>query len=316
MMGSSVASLPIPPNVAEAGAAAHARFTRVGFDAWSLVWAIGFAEGVMAMPARKRALADVPFAAQSRAPAIAPLGLIPKASEPTVPLANFPHAANTDAARLADVTSGTETDELVRRAQAGEREAFSELFRKHRGDVSRLVFRMLGHSPDVEDVVQEVFLQVHKSLAEFRGQAKFTTWLHRVTVNVVLMQRRAAKSRPVFAGEAARDSEPDQRLLPDEDAARNQRIVAFRRLLERLAEKKRTVFILHELEGLSPGEIATIVDAPVLTVRTRLFYARRELAEMMRDEPSLAQLEKELASTPSPEASEETRGPETELLHE
>jgi RNA polymerase sigma-70 factor (ECF subfamily) len=63
---------------------------------------------------------------------------------------------------------------------------------------------------------------------------------------------------------------------------------AFDRLLARLAEKKRTVFILHELEGLPPSEIATIVGAPVLTVRTRLFYARRELEAMLADEPSLA----------------------------
>lgn len=193
------------------------------------------------------------------------------------------------------MTLTMEVDELVRRAQRGERVAFSELFRRHRGDVSRLVFRMLGPTPDAEDVVQEVFLQVHKSLAEFRGQAKFTTWLHRVTVNVVLMHRRAARSRPVFAGEPMADTEPDRRLLPDEDAARSARIAAFRRLLDRLPEKKRTVFVLHEIEGKSPAEIAELVDAPVLTVRTRLFYARRELSEMMRDEPALAQLAAELA---------------------
>jgi RNA polymerase sigma-70 factor (ECF subfamily) len=200
------------------------------------------------------------------------------------------------AGRLGDVNEATELDELVRRAQRGDRVAFSELFRRHRNDVSRLVFRMLGPSADVEDVVQEVFLQVHKSLGEFRGQAKFTTWLHRVTVNVVLMVRRAARSRPVFAGEPVADHEPDRGLLPDEDAARHARIAAFRRLLDRLPEKKRTVFILHEIEGQSPAEIAEIVDAPVLTVRTRLFYARRELAEMMREEPSLAQLAEELAA--------------------
>lgn len=190
----------------------------------------------------------------------------------------------------------TEIDDLVRRAQRGDRVAFTELFRRHRNDVARLVFRMLGPTADVEDVVQEVFLQVHRSLGEFRGQAKFTTWLHRVTVNVVLMVRRAARSRPVFAGEPVADHEPDRGLLPDEDAARHARIAAFRRLLDRLPEKKRTVFILHEIEGQSPAEIAEIVDAPVLTVRTRLFYARRELAEMMREEPSLAQLAEELAA--------------------
>ena len=194
------------------------------------------------------------------------------------------------------MTEAHEVDELVKRAQHGDRAAFAELFRRHRSDVGRLVFRMLGATADSEDVVQEVFLQVHRSLGEFRGQAKFTTWLHRVTVNVVLMVRRAARSRPVFAGELVDDTEPDKGLLPDEDAARHARIAAFRRLLDRLPEKKRTVFVLHEIEGLAPAEIAEMVDAPVLTVRTRLFYARRELAEMMREEPVLAQLAEELAA--------------------
>src|SRR5262249_30986946 len=138
-----------------------------------------------------------------------------------------------------------------------------------------------------------------RSLGEFRGQAKFTTWLHRVTVNVVLMVRRAAKSRPVFAGEPMAEQEADRGLLPDEGAARHARIDAFRRILDRLPEKKRRVFVLHEIEALAPAEIAEIVDAPVLTVRTRLFYARRELAEMMRDEPALAQLAEELAVQPA-----------------
>jgi RNA polymerase sigma-70 factor (ECF subfamily) len=193
-------------------------------------------------------------------------------------------------------TDPVEVDELVRRSQRGDRAAFAELYRRHRVDVARLVFRMLGRAQEVEDVIQEVFLQVHRSLGEFRGQSKFSTWLHRVTVNVVLMIRRAQKSRPVFADEPPADGEEmDAGPLPDEEATRRRRITAFRGLLDRLSEKKRTVYILHDIEGMIPSEIATIVDAPVLTVRTRLFYARRELAEMMRDEPALAQLVDELA---------------------
>jgi RNA polymerase sigma-70 factor (ECF subfamily) len=202
--------------------------------------------------------------------------------------------------RLAAVPEPPELDALVKASQQGDRAAFAELFRRHRGDVARLVYRMLGPTADAEDVVQEVFLQVHRSLGEFRGQAKLTTWLHRVTVNVVLMTRRAAKSRPTFSREPEReqetDPEPDHSPLPDEDAVRSQRLEAFRRLLDRLPEKKRTVFILHEIEGRSPAEIAEVVEAPVLTVRTRLFYARRELDAMMRDEPALAQLADELAA--------------------
>jgi len=203
-----------------------------------------------------------------------------------------PQAAAGQAPALGLATA--DTDVLVARAQSGDRWAFTELFRRHRADVSRLVYRMMGPSADMEDIVQEVFLQVHRSIGEFRGQAKFSTWLHRVTVNVVLMTRRAARSRPVLTGETPTDYEPDHGLMPDEDAMRKRRIDAFRRLLEKLPEKKRTVFELHELGGWSPAEIAAHVNAPVLTVRTRLFYARREIEAMIREEPSLAQLADEL----------------------
>jgi RNA polymerase sigma-70 factor, ECF subfamily len=182
-------------------------------------------------------------------------------------------------------------DEVLRRAGAGDAAAFREIFVRHKNDVARLVYRMLSAPADLEDVVQEVFVQVFRSLKDFRGQSKFSTWLHRVTVNVVLMHRRSARSRPVLTEEAPSDLVADDRQpLPDEETERNERMRAFQRLLSRLAEKKRVVFILHELEGMPPNEIAEVVGAPVLTVRTRLFYARRELEAMLGDEPALANL--------------------------
>ena len=191
---------------------------------------------------------------------------------------------------VASAVAKRELDEVVRRAQQGDSAAFADLFRKHRSSVAAIAYRMLGPSADLDDVVQDVFLQVHRSLPDFRGQAKFSTWLHRVAVNVVLMTRRRARSRPSYAREEAGRHEPDDRPLPDQDVARQRRLAAFRKLLDRLSEKKRTVFVLHELEGMAPAKIAELVDCPVLTVRTRLFYARRELAELMRTEPSLAAL--------------------------
>jgi RNA polymerase sigma-70 factor (ECF subfamily) len=185
----------------------------------------------------------------------------------------------------------SDEERLIARAAADDRAAFRELYNRHRGDVARLVYRMLGGRGDLEDVIQEVFVQVHKSLKDFRGQAKFSTWLHRVTVNVVLMHRRAARSRPIFADEPIGDGAlHGEDVSPDEDAERRERVRAFARLLDRLADKKRIVFVLHELEGIAPSEIAKIVGAPVLTVRTRLFYARREIEAMLGDEPSLAGL--------------------------
>lgn len=180
-------------------------------------------------------------------------------------------------------------DRLIARAGAGDTQAFRQLYDRHRADVARLVYRMLGARSDLEDVIQEVFVQVYKSLKDFRGQSKFSTWLHRVTVNVVLMHRRAARSRPVFADEPPADAVlRGDDIGPDEDAERRERVRAFGRLLAKLADKKRIVFVLHELEGIAPSEIARIVGAPVLTVRTRLFYARRELEAMLGEEPSLA----------------------------
>ena len=180
---------------------------------------------------------------------------------------------------------------LIARAAANDSAAFRELYAAHKAGVARLVFRMLGGRGDIEDVIQEVFVQVHRSLRDFRGQSKFSTWLHRITVNVVLMHRRAARSRPMFADEPVGDIEQPRELLPDQDAERRERMRAFGRLLDRLADKKRIVFVLHELEGISPEEIGKIVGAPVLTVRTRLFYARRELEAMLGEEPTLAGLE-------------------------
>lgn len=182
----------------------------------------------------------------------------------------------------------TAVDAVVSRASRGDPEAFAALFTQHRGDVSRLVYRMLHAPADLEDVVQEVFVQVFRSIKDFRGQSKFSTWLHRVTVNVVLMHRRSARSRPVLAEEIPGELVVDGgQALPDDDVERRERMRAFQRLLAKLGDKKRIVFVLHELEGMSPGEIAEIVGAPVLTVRTRLFYARRELEAMLADEPTL-----------------------------
>lgn len=195
------------------------------------------------------------------------------------------------------------SEELVAQALTGDREAFRSLFQRHRVDVARLVRRMAGPGADPDDLLQEVFLQVHRSLKDFRREARFSTWLHRVTVNVVLMHRRAARSRPVLS-----EALPDDRLAsraaqPDEDAERRERARAFARVVERIGEKKRVVFILHDLEGVAPTEIAEIVGAPVLTVRTRLFYARRELAAMLADEPALAAI----ASEPRPRGSAKDR---------
>ncbi len=219
------------------------------------------------------------------------------------------HASSARSGSSGTVATASDESALVGRAASGDAAAFRTLFQRHRGDVARLVYRMLNAPSDLEDVVQEVFVQVYRSLKDFRGQAKLSTWIHRVTVNVVLMHRRSAKSRPVLTEEAPGDLVPDaEATLPDEDTERRERIRAFQRLLERLADKKRIVFVLHELEGMSPAEIAEIVGAPVLTVRTRLFYARRELEAMLHEEPSLSGLRASFGKASANASSDDDEG--------
>jgi RNA polymerase sigma-70 factor (ECF subfamily) len=155
--------------------------------------------------------------------------------------------------------------------------------------VTRLVYRVLGPSNDVEDVVQDVFVHVYRSLPKFRGDAKFSTWLYRLTLNVARMHLRRGRSRPRFADvevpENRRDGKPPE--TPDVVHERSERVRALYDLLETLSEKKRTVLVLHDLEGMPAKEIAEVVDAPVLTVRTRLFYARKELYAAIAADPRL-----------------------------
>ncbi len=183
-------------------------------------------------------------------------------------------------------------DPLVVRVQAGEEAAFKELFLTYRDTVHRVVFRVMGHSPELEDVVQDVFVHVFRSISKFRGDSKFSTWLYRLAVNVTKMHLRKKRSRPRFVDvelpEKPRGGVGPAR--PDHLVERQVRIRSLYALVENLSEKKRTVLVLHDFQGMSAKDIAEVVEAPVLTVRTRLFYARRELYAAIAEDPQLSVL--------------------------
>jgi RNA polymerase sigma-70 factor (ECF subfamily) len=190
---------------------------------------------------------------------------------------------------------------LVERALAGDESAFKQLFARHRDDASRVVYRMLGPSPEVEDVVQDVFLHVYRSLHTFRGDSRFSTWLYRLAVNVTRMHLRKRKSRPRFADvDVPETPSEDQRVLdPGEEVDQRKRIRALYDVLETLSEKKREVLVMHDFDGVAAKEIAESLDIPVLTVRTRLFYARKELYAAMRSHPALQSIVESLVKTTS-----------------
>src|SRR3954468_22655412 len=141
---------------------------------------------------------------------------------------------------------------------------------------------------DLEDVLQEVFIEVFRSIGRFRGDAKITTWLYRVCVNVALQRLRKRKRRAEVSSDDVAEHAPDLQSAetPERQLDNMRRLDAVYRILDELSPKKRVVFILHEIEGREPKEIAGIVGAPVLTVRTRLHYARKEFFERASRDPA------------------------------
>ena len=180
--------------------------------------------------------------------------------------------------KLQAIAPAEGSPDLVARCQRGDKDALGELYRQYRSEVARNLHRMLGPGrSEMEDVLQEVFIEVFRSIGRFRGDAKVSTWLYRVCVNVALQRLRKRKRRAEVSQEDVAEEAPgDGGETPERALDARRRLHAVYRILDELSPKKRIVFILHEIEGREPKEIAGIVGAPVLTVRTRLHYARKE----------------------------------------
>ncbi len=180
-----------------------------------------------------------------------------------------------------------EDADLVRRAQQGDRVAFGALFKKHHGRVQAMCMRMLADPVEVDDAVQQAFLEAWRCLPRFEGRSRFTTWITRVAMHTCFSTRRRLRRLLVSDVNAAADraavpvwQQPG--LGADEIASRHAREAAVSEVLQALSPKKRAVFVLADLEGLSSTEIAEILEVPDATVRTRLFHARREVAQRVR----------------------------------
>jgi RNA polymerase sigma-70 factor (ECF subfamily) len=183
--------------------------------------------------------------------------------------------------------SAADDGELVRRCRAGERAAHDEFYARFRKTVAGNLHRVLGDTHELEDLVQEVFVIAFRGLDAFRGEARLTTWLYRICVNVALGRIRSRSRRPppvlvedveAVAGYAGLD---DRGETPERQLQRRQDQQRVYRALEQLAPKKRIVLYLHEIEGRDLTEIAYLVGANQVTVRTRLFYARREFYRLL-----------------------------------
>jgi RNA polymerase sigma-70 factor (ECF subfamily) len=188
------------------------------------------------------------------------------------------------------VNSNTQDDtasaeaQAIEKAKNGDAAAFEFLYQAHKRRVYSLCLRMTGGAAEAEDLTQEAFLQMFRKIGTFRGEAAFSTWLHRLTVNLVLMRLRKKGLALSSLDEVSQDSEDPRPLQvggPDAVLAGSVDRITLERAIQALPPGYRTVFQLHDVEGYEHREIAGMVGCSVGNSKSQLHKARMKLREML-----------------------------------
>jgi RNA polymerase sigma-70 factor, ECF subfamily len=176
--------------------------------------------------------------------------------------------------------------ELVKRAQRGESEAFSDLFHAHKARIYSICLRMTNNTAQAEDLTQDAFLQVFRKLSTFKGNSALSTWLYRIAVNTVLMHFRKKALKQISLDEP---SSHDATMVKREYGGRDGRLagavdrITLARAIKDLPTGYRTIFLLHEVEGYEHQEIAKILDCSVGNSKSQLHKAKLRIREFLAE---------------------------------
>jgi RNA polymerase sigma-70 factor (ECF subfamily) len=179
-------------------------------------------------------------------------------------------------------------NDTLRLAQQGDARAFEEIYRLHARRVYSLCLRMLGDPVEAEDLAQEAFLQLFRKIHTFRGESAFSSWLHRLTANVVLMSFRRKKAAVTSLDEITRNNDedngtrweiggPDLRLSGVFDRINLQTVI------DRLPDGYKRMFLLHDVQGYEHNEIAEILGCSIGNSKSQLHKARKRLRELLHE---------------------------------
>jgi RNA polymerase sigma factor RpoE len=179
---------------------------------------------------------------------------------------------------------------LVERAQGGDQHAFDQLVSKYQRKLGRLLSRFIRDPSEVEDVTQEAFIKAYRALPKFRGDSAFYTWLYRIGINTaknyLVSQGRRAPTSTEYDAEEAESFEDASQLrdinTPESLLLSKQIGQTVNAAIDALPEELRSAIVLREIEGHSYEEIASMMDCPIGTVRSRIFRAREAVANKLR----------------------------------
>ena len=178
-------------------------------------------------------------------------------------------------------------DELVRKAQQGEEAAFEQLYQAHKRRVFSLCLRMIGNVSQAEDLSQQAFLQLFRKIGSFRGQSAFSTWLHRLVVNVVLMQlrKKGLNLVPLEDTDSSQEERPRKEYgTIDRHLSGSVDRITLQRAIDDLPPGYRRIFVLHDVEGFEHNEIAKMTNCSVGNSKSQLHKARLKLRDSLRRE--------------------------------
>jgi RNA polymerase sigma-70 factor (ECF subfamily) len=176
-------------------------------------------------------------------------------------------------------------DQLVQRCRRGEPRAFSELFSQHKELVYRYIYKMLGSGAPIDELIQDTFIEIARSIGSFNEKAQLSTWIYRITANVCmryLRQKHRKSTQMLQPNEIEIEQLTDNGEGSGEAALlKKQTRELINQALGRLDAKKRTVLVLHDMEGVALKDVAEIVGIPLGTVQTRLFHARAAMKKYL-----------------------------------
>jgi len=188
--------------------------------------------------------------------------------------------------RRQQTDDGLSESAAIERAKQGDAEAFRMLYDRHKRRVYSLCLRMTANTAEAEDLAQEAFLQLFRKIGTFRGESAFSTWLHRLSVNVVLMHLRKKSLPSVSLEETTQSTEEDS---PKKDFGTEDLSLAgsidrlhLQKAVESLPPGYRTIFVLHDVEGYEHNEIAGIVGCSIGNSKSQLHKARMKLRDILR----------------------------------